>query len=262
MTVHGKLIVTLKLFVIAASIFALAGMVGAATPVNQIVIHNQEIHQGILMVDAVTAEQDGWIVIYKRGDLTSDMIVGYAAVAKGFNANVRVTIDESRLDNVQVLWAVLHVNKAPLSVFEWGTNGRAYNDPPVPGVIVAFGKTGDSAPMSLQGAMTIKNQETNNGLITLDLVVTPVDGWVAIYKGPVFNAAAIAGYAPVYQGRNVNVPVSVNADQVNKETKLSAILLVDGGTHGVFEYGRFGRALADVPLIQNGAPVIAVFGTH
>lgn len=259
---HSRLIVALKLFVVVASIFALTGIVGAAAPANQIVIHSQEIHQSILMVDAVTAEQDGWIVIYKRGDLASDMIVGYAAVSKGLNANVRVTVDESRLDKAKVLWAALHVNKAPLNIFEWGTNGRPYHDAPVPGVIAAFGTTGDSAPLVLQGALTIKNQETNTGRIALDLVVTPVDGWIAIYKGPTFNAASIVGYAPVYQGRNINVPVSLDVSRIEKEHTLWAILLIDQGTHGVFEYGRFGRSVSDVPLIQNGAPVVATFGTQ
>ncbi len=113
---------------------ALVGVVsakGETAPANQIDLHSQEIHEGILMVDSVNAAQDGWIVIYERPALDKDAIVGYAPVKKGLNQNVRVTLDGNRIKKLNTLWARLHVDNQPVGVFEWGLDNRAFNDLPV-----------------------------------------------------------------------------------------------------------------------------------
>ena len=249
---------------------ALVGAVSAKganpAPANQMVLHGQEIHQGILMVDSVTAAQDGWIVVYKRPTLTSDMIVGYAPVKQGLNQNVRVALDDQRIKDVSTLWARWHVDNKPVGVFEWGFNNRPLHDAPVvqdgKEVVTAFGTSGDSAPLALAPAITIKSHDPRQGPLIVDAVTTPVDGWLVIYRDQTFTPGAVVGYAPVYQGTNTGVKVAIEGDRVHKDQPtLWAMLHTDQGEHGVFDWGKKAISLADTPLIYQGRPVIASFGT-
>jgi len=54
---------------------------------------------------------------------------------------VKVTLDTTKLTDVPLLWAVLHVDGGLQDVFEWGDKGHAFADPPVfqKGAYVAAG---------------------------------------------------------------------------------------------------------------------------
>ncbi len=248
---------------------ALVGVVsakGAMAPANQITLHDQEIHQGILMVDAVTAAQDGWIVVYKRPTLASDMIVGYAPVKQGLNQNVRVALDDQRIKDASTLWARLHVDNKPVGVFEWGLNNRPLHDAPVmqdgKEVVTAFGTRGDSAPRSIAPAIVIKSQDIEHiNPIIADSVTTPVDGWLVIYRDKPFASGKVVGYAPVYQGTNTGVQVAIDAKRIGDKPTLWAVLHTDQGTHGLFEWGTKFAADADTPFYYQGQPVMTTFGT-
>jgi hypothetical protein len=124
-----------------------ASVVQAAALPNQITVHNQDLNSGVIMLDTVTAAQDGWVVVYKNPNLTSGEIVGYAPVKQGANSNVKVTIDTAKVGELPTLWAVLHVDNDVKGVFEWGWKGQPYNDQPViengHNVIAAFGTAAD-----------------------------------------------------------------------------------------------------------------------
>ncbi len=247
---------------------ALVGIASAkdAAPANQITLHNQAIHGGILMVDSVTSDQSGWIVIYKRPGLDSDSIVGYAPVKKGLNQNVRVTLDEKLMKNVNELWARLHADNSPVGVFEWGLNNRPMNDLPVlengKQVIVPFWASGESAPLSIKPEIAIKSQDIKHtNPIIADSVTTPVDGWLVIYRDQPGNSGNVVGYAPVYQGTNQNVKISIDTARVKDKPVLYAMLHTDQGTHGLFEWGPQYPAKADAPLYYEGHPVMVAFGT-
>ncbi len=248
---------------------ALVGVVsakGTTAPANQIDLHSQEIHQGILMVDSVNAAQDGWIVIYERPALDKDSIVGYAPVKQGLNQNVRVTLDESRIKKLNTLWARLHVDNQPVGVFEWGLNNRPLNDAPVvqdgKEVVTAFGTSGDSAPMSLAPTIVIKSQDIKHtNPIIVDSVTTPVDGWLVIYKDKPPEPGYVVGYAPVYQGTNMGVQVAIDTKSIGDKPTLWAVLHTDQGTHGLFEWGDKFAAKADTPFYYQGQPVMTTFGT-
>ena len=92
-----------------------------------------------------------------------------------------------------------------------------------------------------------------------DSVTAPQDGWVVVYRRPGFNASDIVGYAPVYQGTNYGVKVTVDTAKLTDQPPvLWAMLHVDQGTTHVFEWGYKGRTLADPPVFPN---VTAGFGT-
>ncbi len=111
MSLNRGFTTALKLLAILLAALAMTGVVGAAAPaVNSIYAHDQDINLGVITVDNVVAAQAGWVVVYKRADLTTDMIVGYAPVTKGSNQGVRVTLDGKRMKDVKTLWIQLHVD--------------------------------------------------------------------------------------------------------------------------------------------------------
>lgn len=261
-----KLFVTLMVIMMALALVSVASAKAEnPAPANQITLHDQAIHDGILMVDAVRAAQDGWIVIYDRANFNSDGIVGYAPVKQGLNQNVRVTLDTNRIKNLTTLWARLHVDRAPVGVFEPGYSNRPFNDLPVTqdgqAVVLPFGLRGDSAPLSITPAIAVKGQDLYHiNPITVDSVATPVDGWLVIYKNRDLTSGSIVGYAPVYQGANSGVKVAI-APKALGEPTLWAVLQADKGAHGLFEWGTYGRTMADAPVDYQGQPLMVPFGT-
>jgi hypothetical protein len=188
-------------------------------------------------------------------------------------------------------------------MFEWGQRGLPYNDPPatVNGqpVIAEFGTTTSQAttsaapvtpvttpapapaaaspapaqvstkPTGNPGPIVVKDQDVTNGVITIDSVTAPQDGWVVVYKDPNFSSGDIVGYAPVKQGVNPNVKVTLDARRIDANNKgrtgtlptLWVRLHVDNDVKGLFEWGQRGLPYNDPPATMNGQPVIAEFGT-
>ena len=63
----------------------------------------------MIVIDSVTAAQDGWVVVYKNPNFTNGEIVGYAPVHQGANSNVKVTIDTTKVaDAAHTLGAVAY----------------------------------------------------------------------------------------------------------------------------------------------------------
>jgi hypothetical protein len=97
----------------------------------QIAVRAQDLGSGIVVMDAITTTQNGWVVIYKSPNFTAGQIVGYAPVYKGVNMGVKVTIDTAKLKDDAPLWAVLHADGGLQNRFEWGYRGRQFSDPPL-----------------------------------------------------------------------------------------------------------------------------------
>ena len=116
---------------------SMAGGVLAAAPASQINVRDQDLNTGVIVIDSVTAPQDGWVVVYKNPNFTTGDIVGYAPVRQGVNTNVKLTVDTNKLytdkDKTTLqptLWVQLHVDNDVMGLFEWGLRGLPYNDPP------------------------------------------------------------------------------------------------------------------------------------
>ncbi len=286
-----------KILIAAVALLALAGLAGtalAAPAANQITVHNQDITSGVIMLDSVTAAQDGWVVIYKDPNFTSGEIVGYAPVKQGVNTNVKVTIDTAKVADAPTLWARLHVDNDVFGLFEWGLRNLPYNDQPVVQngqfVVTGFGTAQDegsaaSAPATTSapavvptvaatpaptsatqpatsiGPIVVKNQDLNTGIAVLDSVKSPQDGWVVVYKNPNLTSGDIVGYAPVMKGDNSNVKVTLDAKKVGDAPTLWVVLQADNGVPGLFEWGLGNFPYNDTPIMLNGHEVVTAFGT-
>jgi len=285
-----------KTLVVAVAVVALAGLAGsaqAAAAPNQIMVHNQDLYSGVIVIDSVTTAHDGWIVVYKNPNFTTGEIVGYAPVHQGTNPNVKVTIDTAKVGDLPTLWARLHVDNDVAGLFEWGLRNLPYNDPPVVQngqfVVAGFGTAADegqaspapavapvvsapvtplatktpvvAGPVASTGPIVVKNQDLNTGVIVLDSVTAPQDGWVVVYKNPDLTTGEIVGYAPVQKGVNTDVKVTLDTAKVGELPTLWAVLHADNDLKGVFEWGWKGQPYNDPPMAVNGHDIVAAFGT-
>ena len=284
-----------KTLAVAISLLALVGVTGnvqAASLANQITAHDQDITSGVVVLDSVTASQDGWVALYKNPNFTIGEIVGYAPVHQGINTNVKVTIDAAKVGQAPTLWARLHVDSGVPGLFEWGLRNLPYDDAPVVQsgqfVVVGFGTAAaqaaastapvapaapaPSAPVAPQAPVSalpagsanpivVKNQDLNTGVIVFDSITAAQDGWIVVYKNPNFTIGEIVGYAPVHQGINSNVRVTIDTTKVGNLPTLWARLHVDNGVPGLFEWGLRNLPYDDAPVFENGHYVMAEFGT-
>ncbi len=284
-----------KTLVVAIAALALAGLAGtafAAAAPDQITAHNQDINSGVIVLDSVTAAHDGWVVVYKNPNFTE--IVGYAPVKAGTNKDVKVTLDTAKVGDLPTLWTRLHVDNDVVGTFEWGYRSLPYNDAPVVQngqfVVTGFGTAADEGqpasvpavapvvakpvvavatkvPVSTKPAasaspIVVKNQDLNTGVILINSVTAPQDGWVVVYKDPNnLTGGQIVGYAPVKQGANSNVKVTIDTAKVGDAPTLWTVLQADNGLPGVFEWGWKGQPYNDQPVVENGHNVVAAFGT-
>ena len=83
----------------------------------------------------------------------------------------------------------------------------------------------------------------------VDSVTAAQDGWVVVYKSPSnFTAGEIVGYAPVHQGVNTNVPVTIRTDRVKDLPGLWMMLQADNGIPDLFEWGLRNQPYTDQPV--------------
>lgn len=269
----------------AVTAFSTTGNAGTVTtsakPIaDSITVHDQDISSGVVLINSVTTNQDGWVVLYRSPNFDVGDIVGYAPVYRGTNSNVKVTVDASKLTNQATLWAQLHADGGILNVFEWGnsvrladgTSVQVFNDYPVMQnnryVRASFATTASPAAASItstkiKNQISVSDQSLNTGVVVIDSVTAAQAGWVVIYRDPSLNAGAIVGYAPVYQGANYGVKVTIDANKLTDQPPmLWAALLADQGATNDIATGNRGRVLsilAGLPIVPN---VIAGFGTN
>ncbi len=255
------------------------GKTSAKAITDRITIRNQDITSGLILVDSVTTDQNGWVVIYRNPNFSSREIVGYAPVYRGTNPHILVKIDATKMKDQANLWAQLHTDAGIQNVFEWGktsqlpdgTSIEVFNDYPVTQnkryITTSFATTASSAvtsttPLTGTNQISVSNQALNTGVIVLNSVTAAQNGWVVLYRKPSFSAGDIVGYAPVYQGTNSGVRVTVDTSKLaDQAPTLWAVLHVDGGLPNIFEWGYKGRAFADPPVFQKGSHGAAGFGT-
>ncbi len=133
----------------------------------------------------------------------------------------------------------------------------------VAGAVLALaGIAGGALAASPPSEITIHSQDLTSGVILVDSVNSPVDGWIVVYKDPNnLTPGQVVGYAPVHKGANSNVKVTIKTAKVEDLPTLWAVLQADNGTPGLFEWGLRGLPMNDAPVIENGHTIMTGFGT-
>ncbi len=104
-----------------------------------------------------------------------------------------------------------------------------------------------------QGSVSISNQEGYDGVIVVERIESPADGWIAIHVNEGGVPGQVLGFSQVKAGVSEAVEVVIDPGQAT--ALLFAVLHEDSGIEGLYE-GPDG----DPPMVANGEPVSVPFG--
>lgn len=197
---------------------------------------DQSLGEGeTVTVPLVVAAEAGWIVIHTDQDGGPGPVIGQAPVEPGENENVEVTI--AAAGATDTLHAMLHSDTGEAGVYEFPDA-----DPPVQdaeGNVVMEPFAVDGLPAN---GVAVRDQPLGEGnTVVVPAVKSEGAGWMVIHAddgGP----GPVIGFAPVEAGINRNVSVEIDPEMATET--LHAMLHVDAGTEGEYEFpGEDGPAM-------------------
>ena len=105
---------------------ALLGIVSLGTAFAQaadaVVARDQALAaDGSVMIESVTASQDGWVVIHESnadGTVKVPDIIGKVAVKAGTTQNVSIKLDK-QVSDMAKLWPMLHIDAGQIGTYEF-----------------------------------------------------------------------------------------------------------------------------------------------
>jgi len=201
-------------------------------------VNDQMISQNTIIVESITFEQDGWIVVHADNNgsaVVPDIISEPVLVKAGTKTDVMIplTPDANMLDGATQVWIMLHTDDGVSGAYEFdGTNGL------------------DSPLANLEGEVIVKPIKVSPATITVsDQVVTnsvtvtvnaATDGWIVIHNdmgdGSII-LPGIIGKAEVKKGANNNVVVMLDDDvTITRGQKLFPMLHIDMAPLGEYNF--------------------------
>lgn len=205
-----------------------------------------------VVIREVISQGPAWIAIHRQNsDGSVGDAIGHAAIHDGINRNVVVTLDQSQV--TAVMYAMLHNDAGTVGVYEFpGPDEPVF----VNGVmLVPPFKWSLGTASVMTPAVEIANQDVKSGVVTVSKVVSDGPGWIVIQaKNPDGSPGKVIGYAPVHDGENQNVSVTI--DPTGVADSLIAVLYIDAGDVGTFE-----GSGPDIPVTVGDQTIASTFAT-
>lgn len=198
-------------------------------PIPALSVSDQVLEDdGRLVIEAVTAAEPGWVVIYTNNESGQPGdILGYSAVEAGQNEDITVQIPP--LEATETLHVLLHTDAGESGVFDFPGPDNPINVEA--GTAEAMFLVDRQATIP---AITIEDQEmAADGLIRITSVVNAGPGWVVLYQDEGGEPGRMMGYVPVEPGVNEDLAIAVNWRQAT--SNFWAALYADEGEAAVFE---------------------------
>ena len=107
--------VTVDEKVVTPPFFVTGGLMAAHTPA--VMVADQEIVDGAVMVAEVVSNGPGWLVIHAQADGKPGPILGYSPVNDGTNSDVKVELDLAGA--TETLYAMLHTDGGKVGTWEF-----------------------------------------------------------------------------------------------------------------------------------------------
>lgn len=200
-------------------------------PMDSFTATSQTLSQNMVMINSITLEDDGWVVIHADNGSDAPVVPGIISVPKyieaGTSTNVMVQLDESAtIADGDKIWIMLHTDDGVLGTYEFnGTNGL---DAPVT-------DSNDDVVMSsiniYSASITANDQLVVNNQVTIDEVEAPVDGWLVVHNDDGsgnMELPGIIGKTYVTAGTNTDVVVELDAGNIyTPGQKLFPMLHID-----------------------------------
>ena len=209
-----------------------------------VAVSDQDFGHGVVMVKKVNTNVDGWIVIHTEADGKPGLVIGFAQVPAGESSDVAVTIDASKA--IPKLFAMLHVDEGTKGTYEF------------PGADVPV-KDGDMIVMQAfkflqtgKPSVSATEQSIVDGTVTVASAYMNVPGWVAIHTEVDGKPGPAIGYTLLPSG--VSTDIKVEIDESRATPKLFAMLHMDAGVIGTYEFPG-----DDVPIKDGDMIVMSPF---
>ena len=88
--------------------------------IPSVIVNDQPIRDGQVIVEGVTAVAPSWLVIQTETNGTPGPVIGYVKINKGENKNVAVTIDTQK--STAKLFAMIHVDDGEKDKLDFPNN--------------------------------------------------------------------------------------------------------------------------------------------
>jgi plastocyanin len=209
-----------------------------------VVVHDQEVTDGILVIDEVKVDGPSWVVIHTQQNGAPGPVIGFTAISAGSNTAVEVEIDVA--DATDNLLAMLHIDAGILGEYEF------------PGADVPLRVAEEivSVPFTISRLMDasvrVSDQELQEGKVVIETVVAAEQGWIVIHAESDGAPGPVVGFSPVNPGSNSNIEVELDLEAVTET--LFAMLHVDAGVIGQYEFPgpdgpvQVGESIVNVPF--------------
>ena len=89
----------------------------APTTMNDIIVENQAVKSGSVLVNEVDAVKPGWVAIFTDKNDQPDVLLGYTAVQAGTTNDLKVTIDSTKATDKMIAMVLLDAGK--IGTFEY-----------------------------------------------------------------------------------------------------------------------------------------------
>lgn len=174
---------------------------------------DQTLSQNMIMVEEVTMNNDGWVVIHKDNGSDGPMVPEIISVPKfieaGTTGSVKVQLENTAsISDGETLWVMLHTDTGAEAVYEFdGSNGL---DSPIVG---EDGNVVTSPVVITAPAIVANDQPVTENKVTIAEVHAATDGWIVIHNQTAtgeMELPDIIGKTYVSAGSNFDVVVELD----------------------------------------------------
>jgi hypothetical protein len=191
-------------------------------------VDNQTIDDSSqIMINKVTIDQPGWIVIQSDDDGEPGYVLGFSQLDNFKSENITVGIDPKMASSV--LFAVLYIDRGITGVFEFPGPDTPVK---VNGMVTSSSFTVDN--QATLPSLTVSDQVVSeDGIITVDAVRALADGYLALHTDQDGDPGSLLAFVPVDTGLTRDLPIKVN--QLLATPIIHAVLYEDLDEIGHFD---------------------------
>lgn len=238
--------------------------------VSSFTANDQDLVNGVVYVESITMEQDGYVVIHASneagdGPMVPEIISEPVYLEAGTYSNVGVPLtDDANVEAGDTLWVMLHEDTGAEGEYEFdGSNGLDLPIMDGDNVVVSAITINNVTTAAMSGVLTVNDQALVDNTITIENINIDMDGWVVVHAS---NAAGDGPMVPdiisvpVYleAGDNADVEITFTEDaDVEAGDVVWVMLHNDTGVEGVYEFN--GLNGLDLPIVDaDGVVVTAI----
>ncbi|MDX1686806.1 MAG: hypothetical protein R3248_02375 [Candidatus Promineifilaceae bacterium] len=207
--------------------------------IPSIVVSNQEVErgEGQILIDSVTVDRSGWVVLHADSDGEPGPILGQTPVSEGVNEGVAVHFDWQQV--TPRLHAALYEDTG-----EGGRFDAAIDEP----IAVNGTPIRSSFTASLPTDVLVINQPASGGEVVVERAVNNETGWLVVYNDFEGMTADLLGYVPLPAGVSRGITVPLNGNNITP--MLHIMVHEDAEPEGEFNYpGQDGAVLNEGRLM-------------